>query len=118
MNTRSKTLEEQVKRIKKELGDLSVVCQITNQAMKHLYSRQDKLESLMMEMNSKYENIVGMMAKMNGWTLNSGAGNSSTQANGKGIQIEGHPSPALSSAGLLSPGIGNSPTQGSGMFDY
>lgn len=93
--------EEQIKRIDKELGDLSAVYQSTNQCVKLMCCRQDRLEGLMIETNDKYGSLVAMMAKMNG-------------GNGKGMQMEAHMTPILSDGGAKIFGTGNSSTQGNG----
>lgn len=104
--------------MEKELKDLSVVYQSIDQVVKHLCSRQDKLKNLMIEMNNKYKNIVSMMAKFNGRTLQSESGNYSNQGIDKGIQIEGHRTPVLTGEGVLNTGIGKSSTQGNVKMEY
>ncbi|CAA3016441.1 Hypothetical predicted protein [Olea europaea subsp. europaea] len=88
----------------KELGDLSAVYQSTDQSVKFMCCRQDRLEGPMIEMNDKYGSLVTMMAKMNG-------------GNGKGMQMEGHMTPILSGGGAKISGARNLSTQGNGK-DY
>lgn len=78
-----------------------MVYQSTDQAVKHLCGRQGTLEGLMTEMNQKYENIVGMLAKTSEGILNFGSGNHSEQRNRKGIHIEVYPTPMASERGIL-----------------
>ncbi|CAA2976825.1 Hypothetical predicted protein [Olea europaea subsp. europaea] len=64
--TRSKSNEEHLKKLDKEISDLGMAFKSSDQILKVVYTKQDRMVHLMGEMNSKYESIVSMLAHMNG----------------------------------------------------
>lgn len=59
---RSKSNEEHLKWLDKEVADLGLACKSTDQTLKLLCGRQDRMEQMMGEMNKKYETIVTILA--------------------------------------------------------
>ncbi|KAL2470648.1 Uncharacterized protein Adt_38784 [Abeliophyllum distichum] len=71
--TRSKTHEEHLCKMDKEIGDLSAAykalsskVESSDLTLKVLCNRQERVENIMTEMNQKYESLVAMMAQING----------------------------------------------------
>ncbi|KAL2505058.1 Uncharacterized protein Adt_20679 [Abeliophyllum distichum] len=71
--TRSKTHKEHLRKMDKEMGDLSAAYKaVSNKVessyltLKVLCNRQERFENIMTEMNKNYENLVAMMAQISG----------------------------------------------------
>ncbi|KAL2506686.1 Uncharacterized protein Adt_22307 [Abeliophyllum distichum] len=72
METRQKATEEHLKKMDKDLSNLgldyytlSSKTDSSNKVLKSMYCKQDRVEELLQDMNSKYESIVAMMARLN-----------------------------------------------------
>ncbi|KAL2472167.1 Uncharacterized protein Adt_40303 [Abeliophyllum distichum] len=72
MDTRQKVTVEHLRKIDKDLSDLGLAYSTLNgkidssdKILKSMCCKQDKMEELMQDMNSKYESLVAMMAILN-----------------------------------------------------
>ncbi|KAL2542978.1 Uncharacterized protein Adt_03956 [Abeliophyllum distichum] len=64
--TRSKSNEEHLKKLDREVSDLGMAIKSSDQTLKAVCTKQERMEQLMMHMNGKYESIVSMLAQMSG----------------------------------------------------
>ncbi|KAL2465935.1 Uncharacterized protein Adt_41786 [Abeliophyllum distichum] len=64
--TRSKSNEKHLKKLDREVSDLGMAIKSSDQTLKAVCTKQERMEQLMMDMNGKYESIVSMLAQMSG----------------------------------------------------
>lgn len=86
--TRSKSNEEHLKRLDKEISDLGVVFKTNEQVLQDVCTRQDQTEQMMGEIKATQESTVLMLAQLTG-----------SKADGKEGQVEVYGSPSQTTSG-------------------
>ncbi|KAL2527599.1 Uncharacterized protein Adt_12653 [Abeliophyllum distichum] len=90
MDTRQKATEEHLRKIDRDFSDLGLAYSPLNGKIKRMCCKQDRIEELMQDMNSKYESLVAMMSRLN-----------ATQNEQRNKQVEGGSSGTAISSGDL-----------------
>ncbi|KAL2527082.1 Uncharacterized protein Adt_12136 [Abeliophyllum distichum] len=103
---RSKSNEENLKKLEREVTDLGVAFKSSDQTLKGVCTKKEKMEQLIMDMNNKYESIVSMLAQM-----------SASKGNQRDKQVEGTWTPPQSSSGVRDSGPGNNSGQIYGKYE-